>query len=178
VDDALAVYRDRVQTYMTKAVREAKVESSWINVNGAYEAALSGFIDALLAKMDGNLFLQDFLPFQRRVAWLGMLNSLSQTLIKLTSPGVPDIYQGNELWDFSLVDPDNRRPVDYEHRGRLASRRGDAEVGMRRAETLSHLARARNAPRAPARVRPGRLHAAQRRRRARGERRGLRPPAG
>jgi (1->4)-alpha-D-glucan 1-alpha-D-glucosylmutase len=118
-DDGLAAFRDRIQTYMTKAVREAKVQSSWINVNEAYEAALAGFIDALLAKTDGNLFLQDFLPFQRRIAWLGMLNSLSQTLIKLTSPGVPDIYQGNELWDFSLVDPDNRRPVDYEQRSLL-----------------------------------------------------------
>jgi (1->4)-alpha-D-glucan 1-alpha-D-glucosylmutase len=118
-DDGLAAFRDRIQTYMTKAVREAKVKSSWINVNAAYEAALSGFIDTLLAKTDGNLFLQDFLSFQRRVAWLGMLNSLSQTLIKLTSPGVPDIYQGNELWDLSLVDPDNRRPVDYEHRSLL-----------------------------------------------------------
>nr|MCU0973435.1 malto-oligosyltrehalose synthase [Burkholderiales bacterium] len=118
-EDGLASYRDRIQAYMTKAVREAKVESSWINVNAPYEAALSGFIDALLAKTDGNLFLQDFLPLQRRVAWLGMLNSLSQTLIKLTSPGVPDIYQGNELWDLSLVDPDNRRPVDYEQRSLL-----------------------------------------------------------
>lgn len=118
-DDGLAAYRDRIQTYMTKAVREAKVESSWINANAAYESALSGFIDSLLAKTDGNLFLQDFLPFQRRIAWLGMLNSLSQTLIKLTSPGVPDIYQGNELWELSLVDPDNRRPVDYEMRSVL-----------------------------------------------------------
>ncbi|HQR53495.1 MAG TPA: malto-oligosyltrehalose synthase [Burkholderiales bacterium] len=118
-EDGLAALRERIQTYMTKAVREAKVESSWINVNTAYEAALAGFIDALLAKTEGNLFLQDFLPLQRSVAWLGMLNSLSQTLIKLTSPGVPDIYQGNELWDLSLVDPDNRRPVDYEQRSLL-----------------------------------------------------------
>lgn len=118
-EDGLATFRERIQTYMTKAVREAKIESSWVNVNTAYEAALCGFIDALLAKIDGNLFLQDFLPLQRRIAWLGMLNSLSQTLIKLTSPGVPDIYQGNELWDLSLVDPDNRRPVDYEQRSLL-----------------------------------------------------------
>jgi len=118
-DDVLAAYRDRIQAYMIKAVREAKVESSWINPNAEYEGALAAFIDALLGRTEGSLFRQDFVPFQRRVAWLGMLNSLSQTLIKLTSPGVPDIYQGNEVWDFSLVDPDNRRPVDYENRSLL-----------------------------------------------------------
>jgi len=132
-DEALASYRQRIQTYMTKAVREAKVESSWINVNRPYEAALSGFIEALLGRVEGNLFLQDFIAFHPRVAWLGMLNSLSQTLLKLTSPGVPDIYQGNELWDLSLVDPDNRRPVDYEQRSLLlaemAERLASAEVG-------------------------------------------------
>jgi (1->4)-alpha-D-glucan 1-alpha-D-glucosylmutase len=68
---------------------------------------------ALLNPDSKNRFLNDFVPFQRRVARLGLWNSLSQTLLKLTCPGVPDIYQGNELWDFSLVDPDNRRPVDY-----------------------------------------------------------------
>jgi (1->4)-alpha-D-glucan 1-alpha-D-glucosylmutase len=104
---------------MTKAVREAKVQSSWINVNAEYESALAGFIDAMLGRLQGNRFLDEFVPFQRMVSWLGMLNSLSQTLIKLTSPGVPDIYQGNELWDFSLVDPDNRRAVDYALRTRL-----------------------------------------------------------
>jgi (1->4)-alpha-D-glucan 1-alpha-D-glucosylmutase len=70
-------------------------------------------VDALLSGTETNLFLEEFLPFQRKVARLGALNSLSQTLLKLTAPGVPDVYQGNELWDFSLVDPDNRRPVDY-----------------------------------------------------------------
>ena len=115
-EEALSAYRIRIQAYMMKAVREAKVESSWVNVNADYESALAGFIDALLGRTEGNLFLHDFCLFQRRVAWLGMLNSLSQTLIRLTSPGVPDTYQGNELWDFSLVDPDNRRPVDYELR--------------------------------------------------------------
>jgi len=117
LDEAgLAGYRARIQAYMTKAVREAKVYSSWINVNTHYEAAVSEFVHALLGKMEGNLFLNDFVTSHRIIAWLGMLYGLSQTLIKLTSPGVPDTFQGTELWDFSLVDPDNRRPVDFDRR--------------------------------------------------------------
>jgi (1->4)-alpha-D-glucan 1-alpha-D-glucosylmutase len=104
---------------MVKAVREAKMHTSWINVNTRYEAAVSDFVHALLGKLEGNLFLDDFIAGQRLIAWLGMLYSLSQTVIKLTSPGVPDIFQGNELWDFSLVDPDNRRPVDFCRRSLL-----------------------------------------------------------
>ena len=107
---------ERVDAYMRKAVREAKVHTSWINPDETYEATLSEFIHDLLQPDDNNTFLADFLPFQRRVARWGMFNSLSQVLLKLTSPGVPDIYQGNELLDFSLVDPDNRRPVDYDTR--------------------------------------------------------------
>jgi (1->4)-alpha-D-glucan 1-alpha-D-glucosylmutase len=110
---ALAAYRERIEHYMTKAVREAKQHSSWINVNQAYEAAVLGFVGALLGRLHGNLFLDDFIGMQRTLAWFGMLNSLSQTLIKLLSPGVPDLFQGTELWDLSLVDPDNRRPVDW-----------------------------------------------------------------
>jgi len=79
----------------------------------AYEEALLQFVRNVLEPRDNNLFLGDFVEFQRRVARFGLLNSLSQTLCKLTAPGVPDIYQGNEIWDFSLVDPDNRRAVDY-----------------------------------------------------------------
>ena len=77
------------------------------------------FIRATVDARDGNLFLADFIPFARRIARFGMLNALTQTLCKLTAPGVPDIYQGNEIWDFSLVDPDNRRPVDYPMRRAL-----------------------------------------------------------
>ena len=106
----------RVDAYMLKAAREAKVHTSWINPDEAYETALSEFVRSLLEPDNGNTFLADFLPFQRRIARWGMFNSLSQVLLKLTSPGVPDIYQGNELLDFSLVDPDNRRPVDYTKR--------------------------------------------------------------
>jgi (1->4)-alpha-D-glucan 1-alpha-D-glucosylmutase len=111
--------RDRIQAYMLKAVREAKVASSWVNPNREYEEAVAAFVGALLENPEGNPFLVDLLPFQRRVAMLGRLNSLTQTLLKLTCPGVPDLYQGSEAWDLSLVDPDNRRPVDWERRRRL-----------------------------------------------------------
>ena len=106
----------RVTAYLVKAIREAKVHTSWVNPNAAYEDAVVAFAEALINVPPENAFLTDFLPFQRRVARLGMFNSLSQTLIKLTVPGMPDIYQGCEIWDFSLVDPDNRRPVDFERR--------------------------------------------------------------
>ncbi|MHB1215959.1 MAG: malto-oligosyltrehalose synthase [Thiobacillus sp.] len=112
-DDGLAQLSERVEAYMLKAVREAKVHSSWINPNTDYETATGDFVHALLAPDPGNLFLRDFVPFAQRVARVGAFNSLAQVLLRLTSPGVPDIYQGSELWDFSLVDPDNRRPVDY-----------------------------------------------------------------
>jgi (1->4)-alpha-D-glucan 1-alpha-D-glucosylmutase len=109
-------FRERIENYMLKAIREAKQNTSWINRNGEYEAAVSSFVKALLSPNEQNHFLNDFVPFQRRIARIGLWNSLSQTLLKLTCPGVPDIYQGNDLWDFSLVDPDNRRPVDYGRR--------------------------------------------------------------
>jgi (1->4)-alpha-D-glucan 1-alpha-D-glucosylmutase len=110
---------DRIEAYMLKAIREAKRNTSWINRNTEYEAAVSSFVKALLGPGAKNRFLNDFAPFQRRVARIGLWNSLSQTLLKLTCPGVPDIYQGNELLDFSLVDPDNRRQVDYLRRQQL-----------------------------------------------------------
>jgi (1->4)-alpha-D-glucan 1-alpha-D-glucosylmutase len=106
----------RVREYLIKALREAKVHTSWINPNTAYEEVVTAFSTALINAPTGNAFITDFRPFQRRIAWIGLFNSLSQTLIKLTAPGVPDIYQGCELWNFSLVDPDNRRPVDFDRR--------------------------------------------------------------
>ena len=109
----------RVQEYMRKAMNEAKVNTSWINPNEPYQQAAADFIATILRRGDDNRFLADFLPFQQRVAHYGAFNSLSQVLLKITSPGVPDIYQGNEIYDFSLVDPDNRRPVDYNLRRRL-----------------------------------------------------------
>jgi (1->4)-alpha-D-glucan 1-alpha-D-glucosylmutase len=98
---------------MLKAIREAKENTSWINRNTEYETAVSSFVRRLLKQGPQNRFLNDFLPFQKRITRIGLWNSLSQTVLKLTSPGIPDIYQGNEMWDLSLVDPDNRRPVDY-----------------------------------------------------------------
>jgi (1->4)-alpha-D-glucan 1-alpha-D-glucosylmutase len=120
LDDARrAQFRARIEAYMLKAVREAKRYTSWINPNAEYEAALAEFVRALLPDSGGSRFLADFLPFQRDIARFGLLNALSQTLLKLTVPGVPDFYQGNEIWDFSLVDPDNRRAVDYAQRRAL-----------------------------------------------------------
>ncbi len=114
-------FNERIENYMLKAIREAKQNTSWINRNTEYEEAVSSFVKALLDPAAKNRFLNDFIPFQRRVARIGLWNSLSQTLLKLTSPGVPDIYQGNELWDLSLVDPDNRRAIDYHQRRKLFS---------------------------------------------------------
>src|SRR5439155_9405301 len=104
-------FRDRVEAYMIKAIREAMVHTRWSLPNAAHERALAGFLRAILEPGGGNLFLNDFLKFQRRIAKYGMLNSLAQVLVKMTSPGVPDFYQGCDLWDLRLVDPDNRGPV-------------------------------------------------------------------
>ncbi len=110
---ALAIYRQRIKTYAIKAAREAKVSTSWINVNNDYESALGAFVDGLLSPAEGNLFLEGLRAQGVFFSWFGALNSIAIAALKLTSPGVPDIYQGNEMLDFSLVDPDNRRPVDY-----------------------------------------------------------------
>jgi len=107
---------DRIDQYMLKAVREAKDHTSWANTNTDYEAALSSFIRAILDQTNKNRFLHDLDDFQHRVTRVAAFNSLSQTLLKLTSPGVPDIYQGNEFLHFTLVDPDNRQPIDYQVR--------------------------------------------------------------
>jgi maltooligosyltrehalose synthase len=104
---------------MAKATKEAKVRTSWINPNEAYDTAVAEFVRAILDEGRSAEFLRDFRALQRTVAHYGAFNSLAQTLLKLTVPGVPDTYQGNELWDLSLVDPDNRRPVDYAARERL-----------------------------------------------------------
>jgi (1->4)-alpha-D-glucan 1-alpha-D-glucosylmutase len=105
----------RLKEYAIKAVREAKVFTSWPSPNQPYEAALTVFLDNILDNSNIE-FLNDFLNFQEKIAWYGALNSLGQVLLKITSPGVPDFYQGAELWDLSLVDPDNRRPVDFNRR--------------------------------------------------------------
>jgi (1->4)-alpha-D-glucan 1-alpha-D-glucosylmutase len=112
----LDAYRERVVAYMQKATREAKVRTSWARVNEPYEKATEAFVRALLADGPGNAFLEDFRAATIPITWVGFLNSLGMVAVKYTSPGVPDCYQGNEIWDFSLVDPDNRRPVDYGRR--------------------------------------------------------------
>ncbi|HJU07697.1 MAG TPA: malto-oligosyltrehalose synthase [Rhodanobacteraceae bacterium] len=116
---AAADFRARVQSYMVKALREAKQHSSWADPDTRYEQAAQGFVTRILDAESGRAFLDAFLPLQARVAELGAHNSLVQLALKLTCPGVPDIYQGGELWDFSLVDPDNRRPVDFGARAHL-----------------------------------------------------------
>jgi (1->4)-alpha-D-glucan 1-alpha-D-glucosylmutase len=130
----LACLRERLQAYLLKACREAKLKTSWLSPDAEYEKAVSDFVAAALSN---GAFLDRFRPFARRVAALGALSSLSRTILKIASPGVADFYQGTELWDLSLVDPDNRRPVDYETRRRmlgslepLLSRRG-AEAELR-----------------------------------------------
>jgi (1->4)-alpha-D-glucan 1-alpha-D-glucosylmutase len=119
LDAGVEAFRQRIEGAMTKAMREAKVHTTWASPNATYEDAVMGFIRYALDTSRTNAFLDSFSGFQRRVATLGAHNSLVQTVLKLTVPGVPDIYQGAELWDFSLVDPDNRRPVDYEERRSL-----------------------------------------------------------
>ncbi len=128
-----------------KALREAKLHTSWINVNEPYEKACAEFLRHLLDRdATGNPFLADLRRFLPRVAIPGIYNSLAQVVLKVTAPGVPDLYQGTELWDFALVDPDNRRPVDYAERrallGELAALAGRGAPGA--------------ASRRPARVRP------------------------
>lgn len=129
-------YRERIERYMIKAAREAKARTSWINPNNDYENALTGFVRALLTDAHANRFLDDLQAQAQTTTWFGALNSLSMALVKFTSPGVPDLYQGNELMDLSLVDPDNRHPVDYSLRARWLAEmaqllgRGDIAQGV------------------------------------------------
>jgi (1->4)-alpha-D-glucan 1-alpha-D-glucosylmutase len=110
---ALVQFRERIAAYMQKATKEAKVHTSWVNPNEEYDTAVRQFVCRLLPDTTDDPFLNDLLALQRRIAFYGYFNSLAQVLLKLTCPGVPDLYQATELWDFSLVDPDNRRPVDF-----------------------------------------------------------------
>jgi (1->4)-alpha-D-glucan 1-alpha-D-glucosylmutase len=116
---------ERLEMYMIKAVREGKEQSSWSNPDAAHEAALQRFVRNALDASRANLFLADFYEFVASLAPLAAISSLSQLVLKLTVPGVPDIYQGGELWDLSLVDPDNRRPVDWDTRRRLLEAIGE-----------------------------------------------------
>ena len=131
-------FRRRIQAYMAKATKEGKVRTSWTNANADYDEAVAGFIERILDPDESRDFLDSLSAFHRRVAFFGQVNSLSQTLLKLTSPGVPDTYRGAETWDFSLADPDNRRPVDY---ARLSAALDalDAEAGVDRRRLVDEL---------------------------------------
>jgi (1->4)-alpha-D-glucan 1-alpha-D-glucosylmutase len=117
--DKTTEFIERLLAFMQKALREAKVHTSWIDPDPQYESAVGAFIRGITDSNKAGRFLEEFLQFQKEIAFYGYLNALAQTLLKITSPGVPDLYQGSELWDYSLVDPDNRRPVDFESRVRL-----------------------------------------------------------
>jgi (1->4)-alpha-D-glucan 1-alpha-D-glucosylmutase len=118
-EEDYGVFKERIRDYMLKAVREAKVNTSWISPNLSYEEELLKFIDAILSRSRNNAFLRDLEMFQEKISYYGMYNSLSQTLLKIASPGIPDFYQGTEIWNLSLVDPDNRKPVDFRLRKEL-----------------------------------------------------------
>ncbi len=135
--DALAHYTRRIVQAMLKSVRESKAISNWINPNAAYEAALTHFIEAALAPREGNLFLQDLLATVPLFAWYGALNSTTLAAIKCLSPGVPDFYQGHAAIELTLMDPDNRSPVDHDRRRALLARAESAQAlpdAARRAE--------------------------------------------
>jgi len=135
-EEELQHFVERLKLYCVKAVREAKVHTAWLKPDEQYERNFLRFIDRILEPSPENRFLEFFIPFQRKVAHYGVLNSLSQTLLKMTAPGVPDFYQGTELWDLNLVDPDNRRPVDFDLRATYL-----AEIQARIREDLGDLLR-------------------------------------
>jgi (1->4)-alpha-D-glucan 1-alpha-D-glucosylmutase len=122
----LADYGARLAAMVTKAIREAKERTSWTNPDEAYEQGCVDFVRAILDASGRNTFLDDFVDFVSRPAWMGALSSLSQCVLKFSIPGVPDLYQGCELWDLSMVDPDNRRPVDFTKRGAMLEALGEA----------------------------------------------------
>jgi (1->4)-alpha-D-glucan 1-alpha-D-glucosylmutase len=117
-DELFGSFRERVKATVLKSIREAKQRTSWSNPDVSYEQACMAFVERMLDTTRPNAFLEEFLDFLPRIAWFGMLNGLCQSVIAQTAPGVPDIYQGSELWNLDMVDPDNRRPVDFERRRR------------------------------------------------------------
>jgi len=131
-DSALQQYAERIRQWQQKALREAKLRSSWSAPNEAYEAACAAYVDGLLLDRENHQLRQSLADAAQLIACPGALNGLVQTLLRTTVPGVPDLYQGAEYWDFSLVDPDNRRPVDY------ACRRRTLDDATPAAELLAH----------------------------------------
>jgi (1->4)-alpha-D-glucan 1-alpha-D-glucosylmutase len=129
---------DRLQAYSVKATREAMVYTRWTLPNTAHENALKKFIASILKPANSNVFLRDFSEFQQSIAYGGMVNGLTQVLLKIISPGIPDIYQGSELWDLRLVDPDNRGPVDFVKRtSMLVALKQPPEAGASLARELA-----------------------------------------
>jgi (1->4)-alpha-D-glucan 1-alpha-D-glucosylmutase len=133
---AWPIDRERCWQYMLKACREAKINTSWQEPNNAYEESLRGFVDGVLGAPE---FIASLERFIEPLILPGRINSLAQTLIKMVAPGVPDFYQGTELWDLSLVDPDNRRPVDFELRAGLVRRARELSAAQVTAEWDSGL---------------------------------------
>jgi (1->4)-alpha-D-glucan 1-alpha-D-glucosylmutase len=129
--DAWRQFAARIRQFMSKAMKEAKTNTSWTNPYDDWEQAVDRFIAAVLDPAESREFLADFQKFHAPLAAAGMRNSLSQVLLKVCSPGMPDFYQGTELWDLSLVDPDNRRPVDFGERRRLLAELQAAAGGDR-----------------------------------------------
>ena len=182
---------ERAQQYMLKAIREAKVNTTWTDPDPSYADAVSRFVADVLTGEGSDVFLKDFLPFQRRIARVAVIGSLAQSLVKVASPGVPDVYQGCDLWDLALVDPDNRRPVDYDLRRSTleriraaldsgtprsrARRRPDGVAGGRRDQALSALDGPERPQGPPRTLFPGLLPGPRRRGRAAVQRRRLRP---
>ena len=126
----------RMQEFMRKALKEGKRHTSWLHENADYEHATASFVDTVLTGPIAASFLDSFVPFQRKIAWFGMLGSLAQLAVRMGAPGVPDIYQGSELWNFSLVDPDNRRPVDFASRAEQLALLNSAEHSTARLSEL------------------------------------------
>jgi (1->4)-alpha-D-glucan 1-alpha-D-glucosylmutase len=118
-DNEWTVYRERIMSYMQKAIKEAKINTSWVNPNELWEKAVSHFVFNILHHKHSERFIKDFTDFANRITHVGALHSLSQVILKIASPGICDIYQGTELWDDSLVDPDNRRQINFLNRDRL-----------------------------------------------------------
>lgn len=140
-DTQLAAYRERIEAYMIKATREGKQHTSWTRPNEAYEAALKRFIGGVLGRLQPNPVLTELRQRAVELAWFGALNSLSATVLKMASPGVPDLYQGSELMPLTLVDPDNRTPVDYAQREQLlAGFEAAQQAGTSAADTIASLA--------------------------------------
>ncbi|CDN11075.1 MAG: malto-oligosyltrehalose synthase [Richelia sp.] len=139
-EDEYSTFVDRIKEYIIKAIREAKVHTAWLKPDTDYENSFTEFAEQVL-KPDNNEFLASFQAFQRKIAFYGVFNSLSQTLLKITAPGLPDFYQGTELWDLSLVDPDNRRPVNFNLRQQYLEEikiQSDADLSSLIADLLEH----------------------------------------